>query len=94
MTLTALAADGFQQHVSHSARPPQLHCPAPCRGVLQLRFLGGWRSPYTYSLRQKNSFAKSVSAISPLCSPAAKKLSKVLCSFAILFLFKYDLLER
>jgi hypothetical protein len=40
MTLTALAADGFQQHVSHSARPPQLHCPAPCRGVLQLRFLG------------------------------------------------------
>ena len=48
---------------------------------------GGWRSPYTYSLRQKNSFAKSVSAISPLCSPAAKKLSKVLCSFAILFSF-------
>ena len=40
MTLTALAADGFQQHVSHSARPPQLHCPVPCRGVLQLRFLG------------------------------------------------------
>ena len=45
----------------------------------------------TYSLRQKNAFAKSVWANSPLCSPAVKKLSKVLCSFAIVFLFKYDL---
>lgn len=64
--------------------------PRPVAACSSSGFLG-WRSPYTYSLRQKNSFAKSVSAISPLCSPAAKKLSKVLCSFDTHFLFKYDL---
>ena len=45
----------------------------------------------TYSLRQKIRFAKGVWANSPLCSLAAKKLSKVLCSFDTHFLFKYDL---
>ena len=45
----------------------------------------------TYSLRQKDRFAKGVRANSPLCSHAAKKLSKVLCSFDTVFLFKYDL---
>ena len=36
-------------------------------------------------------FEKGVRANSTLCFHAAKKLQKVLCSFAIVFLFKYDL---
>ena len=52
--------------------------------------LWGDRPCATYSLRQNNGFAKGVAANSPLCFHAPKT-SKVLCSFAIVFLFKYDL---
>ena len=70
--------------------PSAVSCASVFQAAMQARFLG--HRPCTrYSLRQKNRFAKSVWANSPLCSHAVKKLSKVLCSFAILFLFKYDL---
>ena len=92
MTLTALAADGFQQHVSHSARPPQLHCPAPCRGVLQLRFLG-LAFALHIQFTAKKQLCKERFGNFSLVFSSAKKLSKILCSFDIHFLFKYDLSE-
>ena len=69
------------------------------RNSLCLRFFQGRQKPFlrairpctTYSLRQKKRFEKGVSINSTLCFHAAKKLSKVLCSFDIVFLSKYDL---
>lgn len=88
----AETALGTQQLIPHSAPPPQtslstLFFPAEKRVYLP------FRPPSRYSIRQKTPLQRAFGQIFP-CVPCCQKLSKILCSFDIVFLFKYDFLEK
>ena len=64
-----------------------------CAGILQGLWppLGGEPSPCYIQFTAKKWLCKGCCGKFSLVFPCAKKLSKVLCSFAIVSLFKYDL---
>lgn len=93
MRTSALTADDFQQPILHSVQPPQFLV-VPAFADASAPHLAALCSSYIYSLRQKNGFAKSVWAISPLCFQPAKNISNFLCSLDRHSLSKYDLFGR
>jgi len=76
---------GIQQLISHSAHPPQTSLStsfSPSGSAFKLCF----RPWATYSIRQKNAFAKSVRTNFPLCFLLSKNFQKF-CAVSTLIFF-------